>query len=44
MEISKLKQLQRYVNYFEIDYITFECKPQVHQFSIEFEIKTEQVF
>ena len=25
MELSKLKHLQRYMNYYELDYIKFEC-------------------
>ena len=38
MELSKLKHLQRYMNYFEMDYIKFERKPQIHQLYIDFEI------
>ena len=36
MEISKLKHLQIYMTYFEIDYRKYERKPQIHQLSIKF--------
>ena len=39
MEISKLKHLQSYMTYFGIYYRTLERKPQIHQLSIDFEIK-----
>ena len=44
MEISKLRHLQRYMTYFEMDYRKIERNPQQHQLYIKFEITMIQVF
>ena len=44
MEMSKLKNLQRYMTYIEQDFIRFECQPQSNQPSIEFTPSMEVIF
>ena len=44
MELSKLKHLQRYMNYFEIDFKRFECHPQSDQLSDIFNPSMEDSF
>ena len=44
MELSKLKHLQRYMNYFDLYFRRFECQPQSKQLSIIFTPPMEVIF
>ena len=44
MELSKLKNIQRYMTPFELCYRKFECIPKIQQLSTTFTPTTEEVF
>ena len=44
MELSKLKNIQRYMTHFELYYRKFENLPQTHQISTKFTPTIEEVF
>ena len=44
MELSKLKNIQRYMTPFELCYRKFECIPKIHQLSTTFTPTPEEVF
>ena len=43
MELLKLKEIQRYMNKFELEYRSFELKTQRHQLSNTFQFTIEEV-